>query len=487
MGGDHKCPVCFATFTRPQHVARHMRSHTGDRPYKCQHCGDQFARSDLLSRHVKKCHANESLPRASNYRRKGTSSATRATTSKQACDQCVESLLPCDGANPCQKCIQRECQCTFVKFHRQTAPIGPGHNTSTRPAGSLTDDFLLTQQRSSGPRLSQTLFPLSSFLPQNVPSAFLDPTTSSAPAWLTSQGSSTDARRYSHSSSQFSNVSSSIPSSASSSSVHLPGGDIVMHHPAAYPIGSEAPPPPPGEGGFSSAFGLMSLDDPAVLAGEATDAQPFFWNIPDPTFPPPANLPSSRPQLLQRPSTSSSIPYAASFTPSSNRTPTASREAETRELREFWKAYLRTPLSGSLMSTPQAEQQQQHAQQHKLNTPTEGYKRQRVSSLPSVKTPGPSIHGTIEASSVRPTLHGNPDDLRSYEAAVLARKTPVNLHIVPKRKQTHSLQAKPLQIQPPSIARPGSSTGHSSSLANALGDSPSSSSASSFSRESSTF
>ena len=26
MGGDHQCSVCQATFTRPQHVARHMRS-----------------------------------------------------------------------------------------------------------------------------------------------------------------------------------------------------------------------------------------------------------------------------------------------------------------------------------------------------------------------------------------------------------------------------------------------------------------------------
>ena len=140
MTGDHKCSVCQATFTRPQHVSRHMRSRmrlhslcsrpakscptdTGDRPYKCQHCGDQFARrsvppsifhlsshhsapflphSDLLSRHINKCHPNEKpLVSSAPSRRKGTSSASRATTSKQACDQCVQSTLPCDGANPC--------------------------------------------------------------------------------------------------------------------------------------------------------------------------------------------------------------------------------------------------------------------------------------------------------------------------------------------------------------------------------------------------
>jgi len=32
MAGDHKCPVCQATFTRPQHVARHMRSRTSFPP-----------------------------------------------------------------------------------------------------------------------------------------------------------------------------------------------------------------------------------------------------------------------------------------------------------------------------------------------------------------------------------------------------------------------------------------------------------------------
>jgi len=91
----------FAHLPRPPNPPKH--TDTGDRPYKCQHCGDQFARSDLLSRHVNKCHSSERPASAPNNRRKGSTSATRATTSKQACDQCVITNLPCDGSNPCCK------------------------------------------------------------------------------------------------------------------------------------------------------------------------------------------------------------------------------------------------------------------------------------------------------------------------------------------------------------------------------------------------
>jgi len=103
----------------PQELRSLPSPDTGDRPYKCQYCGDQFARrcafscilqhfslsqqrrSDLLSRHVNKCHANEKPLPSTGARRKGSASASRATTSKQACDQCVQSSLPCDGCNPC--------------------------------------------------------------------------------------------------------------------------------------------------------------------------------------------------------------------------------------------------------------------------------------------------------------------------------------------------------------------------------------------------
>jgi len=139
--------------------------------------------SDLLSRHINKCHSNEKPLVNTGSRRKGSTSASRATTSKQACDQCVQSSLPCDGCNPCGephtfpdsyqiyrplpepprfftgKCLHRKCRCTFVKFHRQTAPVGPGHNprptnippTSSSNASSsrdpvyhqAVDDFVL--------------------------------------------------------------------------------------------------------------------------------------------------------------------------------------------------------------------------------------------------------------------------------------------------------------------------------------------------------
>ena len=111
--------------------------------------------SDLLSRHVNKCHANEKPLPSTGVRKKGSVSASRATTSKQVCDQCVQANSSCDGCNPCgqflfhfflflilililfsAKCIQRRYRCTFVKFHRQTAPLGPGHTTRTAGAES---------------------------------------------------------------------------------------------------------------------------------------------------------------------------------------------------------------------------------------------------------------------------------------------------------------------------------------------------------------
>ncbi|OAL43675.1 hypothetical protein IQ07DRAFT_650007 [Pyrenochaeta sp. DS3sAY3a] len=48
-----KCHFCPRTFTKTEHLKRHQRSHTGERPYTCAICSKVFARSDVLARHLK--------------------------------------------------------------------------------------------------------------------------------------------------------------------------------------------------------------------------------------------------------------------------------------------------------------------------------------------------------------------------------------------------------------------------------------------------
>lgn len=49
---------CRMTFTRSEHLARHIRKHTGERPFRC-HCNRYFSRLDNLRQHIQTVHANE--------------------------------------------------------------------------------------------------------------------------------------------------------------------------------------------------------------------------------------------------------------------------------------------------------------------------------------------------------------------------------------------------------------------------------------------
>lgn len=626
MGGDHKCPVCQATFTRPQHVARHMRSHTGDRPYKCQHCGDQFARSDLLSRHINKCHANEKpSPNAAGGKRKGSAAASRATTSKQACDQCVQLSLPCDGSNPCSKCVSRKCRCTYVKFHRQTAPIGPGHQPPRTVAPSASspvlgsghphlDDLILGPPPTSVPSMAtsisdsllstQFLFnppypsastvdlssiPVSAAAPDvmsdkfrthtdslrrggassSSPSASIHPaattgnnvfsgtyTSQSQPGWYSwgdpasSSAGLFDASRFlpplddkdfptgvtrphvpsavsdtfdpdfynpnglgsgyrgRRASFDFSDSSSapshSVPSSATSSSAHLPlpgpgelfdnsldnvqgqRGDSQRRdvapssQPSSYPTSEQQR--PTSEGGFSSAFGLMSIEDQNALAQLQPDGVSFFSNVgvgsvmphsPNAT-PMPARQGSQTHQTGQQPFRDRGMSLSALQTPG--------------EMRDVWKAYVRTPPSGPGGDDTAANTNTSQSQQAQMSmSPSSQRRRLRVSSLPSVTPTVERGHplmngyagGHVEGS--RGSMQGNSDDLRSYEAAVNARSASLNLNLVPRRRGTRGgVSRSPVQASGSAsaenlsatdmtaLSRPSSSSSVSS-LAHAFG------------------
>ncbi|KAH8894631.1 hypothetical protein GQ53DRAFT_84689 [Thozetella sp. PMI_491] len=52
----HRCPRCMREFARAEHLVRHERTHTKEKPYRCGLCSQAFSRQDLLRRHDMKAH-----------------------------------------------------------------------------------------------------------------------------------------------------------------------------------------------------------------------------------------------------------------------------------------------------------------------------------------------------------------------------------------------------------------------------------------------
>jgi len=54
----HECPLCHSRFQRPEHVKRHMRSHSSEKPFACPQpdCHKRFNRKDNLKQHLRKIH-----------------------------------------------------------------------------------------------------------------------------------------------------------------------------------------------------------------------------------------------------------------------------------------------------------------------------------------------------------------------------------------------------------------------------------------------
>lgn len=71
-----QCRICMRSFSRSDHLTTHIRTHTGEKPFVCELCGRKFARSDEKKRHAKV----HQRPRTS---KKEASKAARQTASRQ--------------------------------------------------------------------------------------------------------------------------------------------------------------------------------------------------------------------------------------------------------------------------------------------------------------------------------------------------------------------------------------------------------------------
>ncbi|XP_023015344.1 zinc finger X-chromosomal protein [Leptinotarsa decemlineata] len=55
----HQCSFCHKKFGWPTDLKRHIMIHTGERPFKCNHCNSSFTRNFLLLKHQRKIHFDE--------------------------------------------------------------------------------------------------------------------------------------------------------------------------------------------------------------------------------------------------------------------------------------------------------------------------------------------------------------------------------------------------------------------------------------------
>ncbi|GAA51184.1 zinc finger protein 628, partial [Clonorchis sinensis] len=100
----NQCPICGRTFRHPSRLMRHQKSHTTHRDFKCNICARAYKYSFDLDDHMRKRHADASLPL-----RKSTREQIHA--SEQA-------------GHPCPECGKQFKQWRTLRNHRRIAHPG---------------------------------------------------------------------------------------------------------------------------------------------------------------------------------------------------------------------------------------------------------------------------------------------------------------------------------------------------------------------------
>ncbi|KAL4919724.1 fungal-specific transcription factor domain-containing protein [Aspergillus aurantiobrunneus] len=165
--GQTKCSICQSTFRRPEHLKRHFRSHTKEKPFECTQCGRHFSRTDTLHRHELSHHTVGT---------DGGKDRTHRITVKtfRACFKCALARVRCSGGLPCTRCENRSLECQYPTERRSKAKIqkGAAQNVSLDEkdplSGQSSHSFSvqglgISQNEESGSAVAQSGFQMGQF------------------------------------------------------------------------------------------------------------------------------------------------------------------------------------------------------------------------------------------------------------------------------------------------------------------------------------
>ncbi|KAI1302075.1 hypothetical protein F5Y03DRAFT_217275 [Xylaria venustula] len=109
------CAYCGRSFTRKEHLERHLPRHTNVKPYRCTECQLSFSRRDLLQRH----HTTYHILKDPMEPTLGGNPPNVGRT-QIACVNCSTAKTGCDKGSPCTRCREKGLHCE-VRYARRTA------------------------------------------------------------------------------------------------------------------------------------------------------------------------------------------------------------------------------------------------------------------------------------------------------------------------------------------------------------------------------
>ncbi|KAI1858297.1 uncharacterized protein JN550_012828 [Neoarthrinium moseri] len=110
-----QCSYCQAQFHRADHLVRHVRKHTKQRPYICSYCGKCFSRRDLVKRHEEAHEVNGPVDLVALSR--------MPERVGQACLRCAAKKAKCSEEKPCRRCVDSGNLCEYEQSGASTRVV----------------------------------------------------------------------------------------------------------------------------------------------------------------------------------------------------------------------------------------------------------------------------------------------------------------------------------------------------------------------------